>query len=116
MPLALRPEAYVPNTATISPTNDPYVNGVLSGVRWTADTLTFSFPTSGGVYGKNYGYGENSTQFGNFNNVQQQATREILDLYASVANINFDEINESSNQHATLRFAETNAATTAWAY
>jgi serralysin len=116
MPLALRPEAYVPNTATISPTNDPYVNGVLSGVRWAVDTLTFSFPASGGVYGKNYGYGENSAQFGHFNNAQQQATREILDLYASVANVHFVEINENLNQHATLRFAESNAPTTAWAY
>ena len=116
MPLALRPEAYVANTATVSPTNNPYVNGVLAGVKWTADTLTFSFPTSRAVYGNNYGDGENSAGFGHFNNAQQQATREVLDLYASVANIHFVEINESQNQHATLRFAESNAPTTAWAY
>ena len=116
MPLALWLEAYVANTATVSPTNDPYVNGVLAGAKWTTGTLTFSFPTSPAVYGKNYGYGEPSARFDVFNNAQQQATREVLDLYASVANIHFVEINESLSQHATLRLAELNAPSTAWAY
>ena len=116
MPLALRREVCVANIATVSPTNDPYVNGVLAGVKWTAETLSFSFPTNPGVYGQNYGYSENSAQFGHFNNVQEQATRTILDFYASVADIHFVEINETFNQHATLRFAESNAPSTAWAY
>jgi len=69
MPLALRREVCVANIATVSPTNDPYVNGVLAGVKWTTETLSFSFPTNPGVYGQNYGYSENSAQFGHFNNV-----------------------------------------------
>ncbi len=75
-----------------------------------------AFPRAARVYGKNYGYGEPSAQFGQFNNVQENATRAILDLYASVADINFVEIAETQNQHATLRFAETNRTSTAWAY
>src|SRR4029077_1358404 len=113
MPLALRPEAYVANTATVSPTQDPYGNGVLAGVKWTAGTLSFSFPTSPAVYDNNYGYGEPSAGFGHFNNAQQQATREILDLYASVANIHFVEINEGLSQLATLRLDESNAPSSA---
>ena len=106
----------MPKTAKVSPTGDPYVNGVLSGVKWAGEALTFSFPTSRAVYGKHYGYGEPTAQFGQFNDVQENATRAILDLYASVADINFVEIAETQNQHATLRFAETNRTSTAWAY
>ena len=104
----------MPKTATVSPTGNSYINGVLAGVRWASDTLTFSFPSSRGLYGKRYGAGEPHAQFGHFNNAQENATRAILDLYASVADINFVEVNETQNQHATLRFAD--ATSTAWAY
>jgi len=106
----------VANTAKVSPTNDPNINAVLSGIKWAGEALTFSFPTSKSVYGKNYGYGETQANFGVFNEIQKEATRDILDLYASVADIHFNEIGETGNQHATLRFAESNAPSTAWAY
>src|SRR4026209_2551282 len=116
MPLALRREVCVANTSTISRTNDPNINAVLSGKKWAGETLTFSFPTSKSLYGNNYGYGETQANFGVFNEIQKGATRDILDLYASAADIHFVEIGETSNQHATLRFAESNAPSTAWAY
>jgi serralysin len=109
-------EVCVPKRVTVSRTGDPYVNGVLSGVKWGAESLTFSFPNSRAVYGNNYGYGEPTAQFGQFNTEQENATRAILDHYASVADINFVEIAETQSQHATLRFAETNRTSTAWAY
>ncbi len=56
------------------------------------------------LYGKNYGAGEPSAQFGHFNNAQEHATRAILDLYASVADIHFVEINETSEPARHLAF------------
>ena len=55
MPLALRREVCVPKTATVSPTGNSYINGVLASVRWASDALTFSSPSSRGLYGKHYG-------------------------------------------------------------
>jgi hypothetical protein len=116
MPSALLREACVPGTVTVSPTGDPYVDGVLTGTKWAADSFTFSFPTSPSEYGKAYGDGEAFANFQAFNSAQQDAVHSILDLYASVADLTFTEINETSTQHATIRFAESDKPSTAWAY
>jgi hypothetical protein len=116
MPSALLREACVPGTVTLSPTSDPYVNGVLGGTKWAVDSFTFSFPTSPSEYGKAYGFGEAFANFQAFNSAQQDAVHSILDLYASAADLTFTEINEISTQHATIRFAESDKPSTAWAY
>ena len=43
--------APVPAVSTFTPTTDPLLNGVLSGIKWATGSLTFSFPSSGGLYG-----------------------------------------------------------------
>ena len=99
--------------ASVNPTGDPYVDGVLTGVKWGVTSLTYSFPTSGSYYEYT---GEAGNNFNAFTTVQQNAVREVLQNYASVANVTFTEITETSTQHADLRYAGSDAPSTAWAY
>ena len=106
----------MPATSTLSPTGTPIVDGVLSGTKWAVTNFTYSFPTSGSFYEAGYGSGEPTNRFEAFNAAQQAATRTILSSYSAVANLSFTEITESSSTHADLRFAESDAPGTAWAY
>jgi serralysin len=106
----------MPATSSVSPTSDPYINGVLSGIKWATGSLTFSFPTSGSFYGSPYGSGEPTNNFEAFTALQQSAVRAVLQMYSSVANLAFTEVTESSSVHGDLRYAESDATSTAWAY
>ena len=106
----------MPATANYSPTGDPYIDGVLSGIKWAVSSLTFSFPTDPAFYGSSYGNGEPNNNFQAFNSAQQTATRTILQNYSSVVNMKFTEKAETSTQHADLRFSESDSPGTAWAY
>lgn len=106
----------MPTTSTYTTTGDRYVDGVLSGIKWGVSSLSFSFPTSGGLYGTSYGSGEHLNNFEAFTLAQQAAVRTILGMYSSVANISFTEVTETSSVHADLRYAESDAPSTAWAY
>ena len=103
----------MPATATYGATGNIHIDAVLSGVKWASGTLTFSFPSNPTFY--EYG-GERGVNFKAFNAAQQTATRSILQMDASVANVTFTEITETSTQHATLRLAGSDAPSTAWAY
>jgi VCBS repeat-containing protein len=100
-------------TASVSPTGNSHVDGILAGVKWGVTSLTFSFPTNSSYYEYT---GESGNNFKAFTSVQQSAIREVLQSYASVANLTFTEITETSTQHATLRYAESDSPATAWAY
>jgi serralysin len=109
-------EANVPAVSSYSPTGNLYVDGVLSGTKWAVNSLTFSFPSDASFYGTGYGSGEPSNNFEAFTSVQQAAVRSVLQMYSSVANLTFSEVTETSTQHGDLRFAESDATSTAWAY
>lgn len=102
--------------STVQKTTDPYLNGLLFGTKWAAGTLTYSFPASGSFYGSGYGSGEPTKYFEAFNSVQATQVRSILKMYSSVVNLNFVEVTESASTHGELRYAETDATGTAWAY
>ncbi|HEY7766394.1 MAG TPA: M10 family metallopeptidase C-terminal domain-containing protein [Aestuariivirgaceae bacterium] len=106
----------MPATSSVAPTSSAYVNAVLSGIKWAVTSFTYSFPTSSSFYGSSYGNGEPSTGFEALNSTQQTAARAALANVAAVANVTFQEITESSSQHADLRFAESDRPSTAWAY
>src|SRR5262245_29347588 len=106
----------MPATSTISPTGNAYVDGVLCGIKWAVSSFTFSFPTSASFYGSGYGDGEPTVNFEALNSVQMEATRTIFATYSAVANITFQEIAETSTQHADFRLAESDKPGTAWAY
>jgi serralysin len=109
-------EIDVPATASVSPTGNTYIDGVLVGTKWATDSLTFSFPNDPSFYGSGYGNGENLTAFEAFTAAQQAAVRSILADFSSVINFTFTEITETSSQHADLRYAESDKPSTAWAY
>jgi serralysin len=106
----------MPATTTVSPTGDPYVDGVIYGTKWAVDSFTYSFPTSPSYYGVIYGYGEPLNNFEAFNATQQDAARSALDMFASVANVTFTEVTETQSQHGDLRYAMSDTPSTAWAY
>jgi len=106
----------MPTTSTNTTTGDPYVDGILSGIKWGVSSLSFSFPGSGGLYGSSYGSGEQLNNFEAFTPAQQTAVRAILGIYSSVANLTFTEVAETSSLHGDLRYAESDAPSTAWAY
>jgi serralysin len=106
----------MPTTSTYTTTGDPYVDGILSGIKWGVSSLSFSFPSSGSLYGTSYGSGEQLNNFEAFTPAQQAAVRSILEMYASVANLSFTEVSETSSLHGDLRYAESDAPSTAWAY
>jgi len=106
----------MPAVSAYGMTGNAYVDGLLGGYKWAVTGLTFSFPTSGSYYGTSYGNGENVTGFGVLNLTQQATVRSALKMFSSVSNLGFTEIAETSAQHADLRFAMSDAPSTAWAY
>jgi len=106
----------MPSVTTYSPTGDPYIDGVLTGVKWGVNSLTFSFPSDSTFYGSNYGSGEPTNGFLAFTATQQTAVRTILQMDSAVANVTFTEVTETSTNHGDLRYAESNSPSTAWAY
>ena len=106
----------MPSTSTVSPTGNPSIDGVLAGTKWAVGSLTFSFPTDPALYGANYGAGEPLNAFQAFTAVQQAAVRSVLQNYSAVANMKFTEVTESATQSGDLRYAESNAPSTAWGY
>jgi hypothetical protein len=101
---------------SVSATGDADIDGLLSGVRWNTTNLTFSFPSSGSLYGFFYANGEPTNNFQAFNSTQQDAVRSVLTNYSAVINVTFTEMTETTSQHADLRFAHSSSPSTAWAY
>lgn len=107
------------SSVTFGPTGNPYVDGLLDGEKWATGGLTFSFPTNAAYYGPASSYSpdqEPATNFAPLYDAQMSAVRAALGLYAAVANLGFSEIGESASVHADLRFARSDAPSTAWAY
>src|SRR4051812_48062190 len=101
--------------SNIGLTGNPYVDGLLSGVKWASPSLTYSFPSSSSLY-SGYPSSEPQNGFLAFTSAQQTAVTKILKNYSAVSNLQFSEITETSSTSAVIRYAETNAVATAWAY
>ncbi len=101
--------------STYSLTGNPYINALLGDSKWATSNLTYSFPATATLYGKSYG-NETANMFGTFNAAQQATARTALKMYASVSNLTFTEIAETTAQHADLRFGQSDEPSTAWAY
>jgi hypothetical protein len=88
---------------------------LLGDYRWSSTAITFSFPTSSTQYGTSY-YGSSFSNFEPLNETQKAAVRQILSMYASVSGLTFTEVTETTTDHATMRFAMTDDARTAYAF
>lgn len=106
----------MPAVTHFAPTGDAVLDGLLGGTKWAVSNLSFSFPASSSFYGSGYGANEPVVAFAALSSTQKAVVRSALGLYASVANVSFAEIAETSTQHADLRFALSDKPTTAWAY
>lgn len=106
----------MPAVARVSATDNPYLNGVLSGVKWATTALTFSFPTSSSQYGTGYALSGYTNNFAPVTAAQQTAIRNVLKAYSAISNLTFTEITETATVHADLRYARTDAVGTAAAF
>lgn len=102
--------------ATSAPrSNNQSIDGLLSGVQWSATSLTFSFPTDGSFYGS-YPSSEPTNGFQSFSAVQQAGMRKVLALYSSFTGLTFTEIMESTSVHADIRFGRSDTVSPGIAY
>ncbi|WP_158693392.1 M10 family metallopeptidase [Neorhizobium alkalisoli] len=107
------------STKIQSPSGNTLVDGVLSGGAW-AGTVTYAFPTSSA----SYSYTGEPFTFGAISSAQQASALFALEVsYGRAANDGFSvegftnlTISAGSATTATLRFAESAAPSTAWAY
>ncbi len=106
----------MPAVQTYSSTGNTYIDAILGDFRWVPSDLTYSFPTASSAYEVSYGDGEAAKGFGAFNGTQQAVTRSALNLFSAVSNLTFRETGGSSTPSADLRFAQSDAPSTAWAY
>jgi len=104
------------STVKVTRTGNQDIDGVLSSSCWDNPSLTFSFPTKATFYGSDYGSGEPQNNFKALNESQCKAAREVFAMMASVSNLSFTEINETSSAHATLRLANSDTPSPAWSY
>jgi len=102
----------MPAISTVTVTGDDEIDAVLSGVKWATTELNFSFPTATSQYGT-YPTGETKRGFEALSELQQNAVRAILDAYEAVSNLNFTEV---AGGGGDLRYAMSDAPSTAWAY
>ena len=112
-------------TSLVNPSGNNTVDAILGGSKWgaggagTAAAVTFSFPTSvaafdtrPGITG-NYnaseplgaGFADKLAGFTAFTGAQQQAARQVLQAFSSVANLTFTEVAASGVDAGVLRFA-----------
>ncbi|MEI9963377.1 MAG: hypothetical protein WDM92_00305 [Caulobacteraceae bacterium] len=92
------------------------INGLLSGVAWATDSLTYSFPTSPTDYGSSYGDPAPAHGFMTLTAAQQAVVQYALGLISQYTPLTFTEITETTSTHATLRFADSSSPSTSYAY
>ena len=103
------------SVSSVSLTGNAYIDGLLTGVKWGVASLTYSFPTSSSYYA-GYPSNEPTNAFAAFTAAQQQAMTKVLANYAAVSNLTFTKVTESSSTSGILRFAQSNAISTAMSY
>lgn len=97
-------------------TGNPLVDGLLSSNRWSADSLTYSFPVATSAYGSDYGNDETRSGFEALNYQQQAGVRAALHNVATVTNLDFIAASPATAGAADLRFAQSDVPDTAWSY
>jgi serralysin len=120
-----------PRTRNIYPVStnlnlDQDIDGLLSGVAWdpvyfatsTVPTITYSYPDNASDYGSRYGSREPSSGFKALNPTQQAAVDSVIQQYDSVIAWGFEKVpfHNTADASATIRYAESNKPSTAWAY
>jgi serralysin len=107
----------------VPPTGNQGIDGLLGGVAWNSNAITYSFPTAASLYGASLGTGPG--QYPNpapFNGFAPLTTRQQADvarafsLISSYTRATFTPITEQASVHATIRFANSSFPPTAYAF
>lgn len=93
-------------------TNVNNIDGLLSGIKWLSNTVTFSFTNNfTNDYEDESDYPDksvHSSSFQTLNPTQRAVARQWFDMYESVSRLNMVELTDASDRDATIRIAESN--------
>lgn len=100
-------------STTVSATGVQNIDGVLSGVKWSASTITVSFPGTASAYGS--GYSEALHEFRPMTSAMVNAARVVFGQVMTFTNLGISETSQHST--ANIRLAHSaDAEPTAYAY
>ena len=94
------------------------VNGILTGFAWTANVITYSFPTSSSNYGTSATYSD-AAPFNGFqilSAAQMAVVQKAFQFVSSYTGLQFQQITETDTTHATIRLAGSAQPSTSYAY
>lgn len=103
----------------LSETELSAVSALFYGTEWSGTTITYSFPDASadyGPYAASYGGGEAYDGFEQAGSLFQEQVRQALAMLANLIPITFVDLTGSEDANATLRFAMTDATSTALGY
>jgi serralysin len=95
-------------------TGDQNIDGLIAGMRWSASSLTFAFPTSQADYGTNYGDQDALSTFAPVNAAMQAVARATFAMVQGLTNLSFVESNDPLS--AVFRMGISSEPNTAYAY
>jgi Ca2+-binding RTX toxin-like protein len=71
----------------VTATGNPDIDGLLSGFKWTANSITYSFPSSASAYPAGYGDGEPNDNFSPLSAVEQSLVGSIMNQVMGFTNL-----------------------------
>ena len=93
---------------SVARSNNTHIDGLLWGMAWNGDTITYDYPTSALLYFTPYGdpsIKPDPATFVAFDDRQKLAVDKALLFFTSVCNLTFVlKTNESKSDQATIRF------------
>ena len=116
-------EIYGDTTATAAnaATGDNNIDGLLTTHRWQSTTVTYSFTSNfANDYEDELDYSDSAVHAASFetlNATQRAVAREVMEeMYEAVSGLNMVELTGSSDRDATIRIAESDDPSGAYAY
>jgi Ca2+-binding RTX toxin-like protein len=103
----------MPNTTSVVPSGDSYIDPLLYGTKWVLSPLWFSFTDQSSDYEAVYYNNYPTNGYAAFNALQQAAVRSILGQVAAFTTLTFVEKSGAENHLGNLRFARSSGAATA---
>lgn len=101
-------------------TGDNNTDALIANRRWKSRNVTFSFTSNfHNDYEDESDYdnsGTHASSFSTLNNTQRAVTRDWMEMYEGVSNLNLIELRGSNDRDATIRMAESNDPAPAYAY
>jgi serralysin len=105
---------------TVAATGNNNIDGLLSGVKWASNSVSFSFTDSIDDYETDYeNRADHGASFQTFNVTQRNVARAWIGsggAYYNVSLLSPFELNGASDRDATIRMAMSNVPGTAFAY